>query len=233
MTTTKTKKTFPTDALVRWTGLAAVAAGAIFAGIQPIHPPDLIASVTTTPWAVVIALKFAMCLLFLVGITGLYIRQAGKAGWLGFAGFVLLILSWWLQTGYVFVDAFVLPVLPDVAPDFISSFLGMVNPASPVTMDVGLMGPAYAIMGILYMLGGLIFGIATVRAGVLPRLPAIVLAVAAVATPFAVLLPHEIQRYAAIPFGFAIAWLGYTLWSARTIGARFEAAATAAHATAQ
>ena len=132
MTTTTRKTSLSTDALIRWSGLAAVAAGAIFAGIQPIHPPDLLASVTTTPWAIVIGLKFAMCLLFLVGITGIYIKQASKAGWLGFAGFTLLILSWWLQTGFVFVEAFVLPVLPDAAPGFISSFLGMVNPASPV-----------------------------------------------------------------------------------------------------
>src|SRR5690349_342884 len=170
---TTVQKTFPTDALIRWTGLAAVAAGAIFAGIQPIHPPDLLASVTTTPWAIIIALKFAMCLLFLVGITGIYIKQAGKAGWLGLAGFALLILSWWLQTGYVFVEGFVLPVLSDTAPGFISSLLGMVNPKSPVTVDVGALGPIYAAIGICYMLGGLIFGIATVRAGVLPRLPAI------------------------------------------------------------
>jgi hypothetical protein len=222
---------FSSQNLLRWTGLAAVAAGAIFAGIQPIHPPDLLASVTTTPWAIIIGLKFVMCLLFLVGITGIYIKQASKAGWLGFAGFALLMLSWWLQTGYVFVEAFVLPVLPDAAPGFICSVLGMVNPNSPIVMDTGLIGPVYAVLGIFYMLGGLIFGIATVRAGVLPRLPAIVLAVAAVLTPLAVLLPHEIQRYAAVPVGLALAWLGYTLWSVNAT--RSETVATVAHAAAE
>ena len=233
MTTTNRKTRFSTDALIRWTGLAAVAAGAIFAGIQPIHPPDLLASVTTTPWAIVIGLKFAMCLLFLVGITGIYIKQSSKAGWLGFAGFALLILSWWLQTGFVFVEAFVLPVLPDAAPGFISSFLGMVNPASPVLMDVGALASVYAVVGIFYMLGGLVFGIATVRAGVLPRLPAIVLAVAAVLTPLAVLLPHEIQRFAAVPVGLALAWLGYTLWSMRSGAAPAELSSSLVHVTAQ
>jgi hypothetical protein len=229
---TTVQKTFPTDALIRWTGLAAVAAGAIFAGIQPIHPPDLLASVTTTPWAIIIGLKFAMCLLFLVGITGIYIKQASRAGWLGLAGFALLILSWWLQTGYVFVEGFVLPVLSDTAPAFISSLLGMVNPNSPVTVDVGALGPIYAMIGIFYMLGGLIFGIATVRAGVLPRLPAVVLAVAAVLTPLAVLLPHEIQRFAAVPVGLALAWLGYTVWSVRST-APSELAPTVVHVAAE
>ena len=58
--------------LIRWAGLAAVVAAIIFAGIQPIHPPDELASVTTGAWAVITPVKTAMCLLFLLGIVGLY-----------------------------------------------------------------------------------------------------------------------------------------------------------------
>ncbi len=209
------KTSFSASALVRSTGLAAIGAGLIFSGIQPIHPPDLLASVTTDAWAIIIGLKLAMCLLFLVGITGIYARQAGEAGWLGLAGFALLILSWWLQTGFVFVEAFVLPVLASAAPGFVDGALRIVNPASPAGIDIGALPATYAVVGIAYMLGGLVFGIATVRAAVLPRTPAIVLAVAAALTPLAALLPHEIQRFAAIPVALAIAWLGYALWSER------------------
>ena len=85
--------------LMRLAGLSAVVAGVIFAGIQPIHPPDVVESVTTSAWAIITPLKTAMCLLFLVGITGLYARQVEKAGWLGLAGFVLLSLSWALHDG--------------------------------------------------------------------------------------------------------------------------------------
>jgi membrane protein implicated in regulation of membrane protease activity len=70
-------------------------------------------------------------------------------------------------------------------------------------------------VSILYLLGGLLFGIATFRARVLPRWPAGLLAVAAVLTPAAALLPHAIQRLAAIPVALAIAWLGYALFSER------------------
>jgi hypothetical protein len=58
--------------LIRWAGVAAMVAGIIFAGIQPIHPPDVLSSVTTGEWAIIISLKLAMCLLFLAGITGIY-----------------------------------------------------------------------------------------------------------------------------------------------------------------
>jgi hypothetical protein len=59
----------------------------------------------------------------------------------------------------------------------------------------------------------MLFGIATVRAGVLPRWPALLLAFAAIITPAAALLPHALQRYAAVPMGIAMIWLGYSLWS--------------------
>jgi hypothetical protein len=41
-----------TPKVSRWAGLSAMAAGIIFAGIQPIHPPDVLASVNTSFWAV-------------------------------------------------------------------------------------------------------------------------------------------------------------------------------------
>jgi len=200
--------------LIRWSGIAAILAGLIFAGIQPIHPADVVASVTTGLWAVIISLKLAMCLFFLVGVTGIYARQAEKAGWLGFAGFALLTVSFWLQTGFVFVELFVLPVVAPALPGFVESALGIAN-GQPGAMDIGAFVPAYGVLGVCYLLGGLIFGIATIRAGVLPRLPAVLLAVAAVITPAAALLPHALQRYAAVPMGIALIWLGYSLWSER------------------
>lgn len=193
-------------------GLAAIVAGAIFAGIQPFHPADVLASVTTGTWTIFMALKLPMCLLFLIGITALYVRQVGKLGWLGFAGFALLILSWWLQTGFIFAELFILPILASAAPQFIDSFLGVAS-GTPGQMDIGSLPVVYGVVGICYMLGGLLFGIATLRAGVLPRLPAALLAVAAAVTPAAALLPHAIQRYAAIPVALALAWLGFALWS--------------------
>ena len=85
--------------LIRWAGLSAMVAGIIFAAIQPIHPADVLSSVTTTAWAIITALKTAMCLLVLLGIAGLYARQVEKAGWLGLAGYLLFSLFWALTDG--------------------------------------------------------------------------------------------------------------------------------------
>jgi hypothetical protein len=199
-------------ALIRWSGLAAIAGGLIFAGIQPIHPADYLASVTTGTWATFMYLKLAMCLFLLIGIAGLYSRQVDRAGWLGFAGFVLLIVTWFLQSVFIFAEGFILPVLAGAAPQYVESFLTLAN-GTRATVDIGPAAVVYGVAGLCYMLGGLLFGMATVRAGILPKWAAILLAVAAVVTPAAALLPHELQRLAGIPVGLAIAWLGYGLWS--------------------
>lgn len=200
-----------TSKLIRWTGLAAIVAGIIFAGIQPFHPVDVLASVTTGTWTTIIALKLTMCFLFLVGLTGLYARQAKQSGRLGFVGFLLLSLSWWLQASFVFVELFILPVLASSTPQFVESYLGIVN-GSPGEMNIGALPAVYGAVGVLYLLGGLVFGIATFRARVLPRWPAGLLAAAAIVTPAAALLPHALQRYAAVPMGIAMIWLGYALF---------------------
>src|SRR5215218_3871338 len=217
------------SSLIRWAGLSAMAAGIIFAGIQPIHPPDDVASVTTGAWAIITTLKTVMCLLFLLGIAGLYARQVEEAGWLGLAGFLLLTLCWWLQSAYVFAETFILPQLATAAPPFVVSFLGIAS-GNPGQMNIEPLPTIYSLgIGIPYMLGGLLFGIATLRAGILPRWPAGLLAVAATLTPAAALLPHAIQRLAAIPVGLALAWLGYALWSERRARASDPAPGAGSH----
>ena len=215
-----------TSSLIRWSGLAAMIAGLIFAGIQPIHPPDVVSSVTTQAFAIITPLKTVMCLLFLLGITGIYARQASKSGWLGLTGYLMFSLGWAITFADVFAETFILPPLARVAPIFVDSFLGVgAGRASPV--DLGAVPILFAVAGVLYMLGGLLFGIATFRAGILPRWSAGLLAGTAALTPAAALLPHQIQRLAAMPMGLALASLGYALWSERRMSAAEPVAVTA------
>src|ERR1700693_790023 len=100
-----------TSNLLRWAGLSAMAAGLIFAVVGLIHPPQIVSSVTTGTWTIVHSLTIAMSFLGLLGIAGIYARQADRAGWLGLAGFVLLSLWFVLVTGFTFFEAFILPLL--------------------------------------------------------------------------------------------------------------------------
>lgn len=202
------------SSIIRWSGLAAMAAGIIFAGIQPVHPADELASVTTSAWANIMPLKTAMSILFVAGIAGLYARQVAESGWLGLAGFVLFSLSWVLQTCYIFAEAFILPLLPAESPVFVSSFLGLAHGSSG-QMDLGALATLYTLAGLLYIVGGLLLGIATLRARVLPRWPAALLVAASVVTVAASAVPHPLNRMFAVPMGLAMIWLGYCLWSDR------------------
>jgi len=213
--------------LIRFSGLALVPAGIVFAGIQPIHPPDVVESVTTTAWAIITSLKFVMSILFVVGIVGLYARQAEMLGLFGLVAFLVLATSWTLLIPFVFTEAFVLPPLAATAPAFVDAVLG-ISYGHTGDVNLGVLPTLYSAVGIAYMLGGLLFGIATFRAGILPRVPAALLAIAATLTPLAALLPHAEQRYAAIPVAFALAWLGYALFSERASTAQVAPATASA-----
>ncbi len=206
--------TITTSSLIRWTGLCAVIAGLIFVGIQPIHPLDAVSSVNTTAWSIITPLKTVMCLLFLLGTTGMYARQVKEFGWLGLIGYLMLSLCWALELVFIFAEAFIMPPLASVAPKFVEGFFGIFN-GHPIDMNLGSLPTLWNLVGAMYILGSLVFGIATFRASVLPRWASGLLIAAAVLTPTAFLLPHPLNRIVAVPTGLALAWLGYALWSER------------------
>ena len=201
--------------LIRWAGLSAMVAGIIFAGIQPIHPPDVLSSVNTSAFIIITSLKTAMSLFGLFGIAGLYARQVEQTGWLGLAGYLLLSIFYAVQMCFSFVEPFILPLLTSVAPTFVESVLGMSSGAGG-PMNLGALATVYSLVSVLYLLGLLLFGIAMFRARILPRWAAGLLAFSGpLAIIMVALLPHQLERLAAMPMGFALAWLGYALWSER------------------
>jgi hypothetical protein len=203
-----------TSNLMRWAGLSAIVAGLIFAVVGLIHPPQIVSSVTTGTWTIVHSLTIAMSFFGLLGIVGLYARQVEEVGWIGLAGFVLLSLWFVLVTGFTFFEAFILPLLATDSPRFAASFLGIFTGSVGET-SVGALSTLWSLLGVAYILGGLLFGIATFRAGILSRWAAGLLAVGAVSSPLFALVPQALAPLAAVPVGLGLAWLGYALGSER------------------
>ena len=200
--------------LIRWAGLSAMAAGAIFAVIQPIHPPDVLASVTTSAFIIITSFKTVMSIFGLFAIAGLYARQVKETGWLGLAGYLLLTIFYAVQMCFSFAEPLILPLLVPVAPTFVESVMGMSSGAGG-PMNLGAFAVIFNILPVLYLLGLLLFGIAIFRARILSRWAAVLLASSG---PLAIImsqLPHQFERFAAVPMGIALAWLGYSLWSER------------------
>lgn len=203
-----------TSTLTGLAGLSAIVAGISYIVVGMFHPLNIFSSVTTPTWTIVHIFALAMSFFGLLGLVGLYAKQAYKSGRFGLVGFVLLSLWLALVTGFTFVEIFILPRLATESPAFVDGFLGMFN-GSPTNMNLGVLPILWTLSGPLYMFGGLVFGIATFRARVLARWAGIVLAFGTALAPVAVLLPPEHESLVTIPVGIALAWLGYSLWSLR------------------
>jgi hypothetical protein len=220
--------TITASSLIRWAGLAAMAAGIIYIAIQAIHPLDVLSSVTTTKWAITHDLSIAMDILAMLGIAGLYARQVEKSGWLGLAGYLLFSLFWALSVAFHFIESFIEPLLATEAPKYVTGILGMVG-GHASEINLGALPVVYMLTGIVgYVLGGLLFGIATFRAGILPRWAGGLLALGTILPVLlSSLVHHPFDRLFAVPVGLALAWLGYALWSERRANASEPSPGTA------
>ncbi len=115
-----------------------------------------------------------------------------------------------------FAEAFIVPLLATAAPTFVEGWLTIPN-GQASAINLGALPAIYALTGFVgYVLGGLLFGIATFRAlHVLPLGRRSACFRGRVAPLLATLLPHPLDRILAVPMGLALAWLGYALWSKR------------------
>jgi hypothetical protein len=200
--------------LMRLAGLSAMVTGLCFLVIGMFHPVNVPASVTTATWVNVHIFATALGFFGLFGMAGLYARQAEESGWLGLIGFLLFSAWMTLVCGFSFVEAFILPRLATESPAFVAGILGMFS-SIPSPVDLGILPTLWNISGPMYILGPLLFGIATFRARVLPRWAGALLVLGAVLVPVGALVPPEFQPKIMIPVGLAMAWLGYALFSER------------------
>ncbi|MBB6734154.1 hypothetical protein [Cohnella zeiphila] len=197
--------------LFRFAGAAAKLSGILFVVIQTIHPLDILSSVHTDRWAIVHFLGVAMCFCGLLGMTGIYARQAAETGWLGLIGYLALSLFYALTMAFQFVEALISPTLATESPKLEESILAIAGGSSGEYL--GALEATYMLTGILYLLGGLLFGIASFRARILSRGAAGLLALGTLLPlPLSSLVHHPYDRFLAVPVGLALAWLGSSLW---------------------
>ena len=203
------------SALSRAAGLCAVAAGLIFVAVQINHPPMDVSSVTSTEWEVRFTAKLVMCGLALAAITGMYLLQVRQLGVLGLIGYVLLSAFYVLEAGIEILGGYVLPSLADVSPSYVNDVLTAATGGSAAG-DIGLLQTVFAVAGVCYIGGGLIFGIALFRARVLARWASALLAVSTVSTMALTVLPESFNRPFAVPMGIAVVGLGLSLYRQST-----------------
>jgi hypothetical protein len=192
-------------------GLCAAAAGAIFIGVQINHPPADVAHIVTTELLVRESAKVLMCVLALIGFTGIFLRHRDRFGALGLAGFSLLTVGYLAIFAVQCIVAYVLPTVALSDPGYVQDVIDAAVGGSP-SGDIGHMHELLLVSGIGFSFGGLLFGIALFRAGVLARWAAALLAYGTISTLALSVLPESFNRPFAVPTGVALIGLGVSLW---------------------
>lgn len=200
-----------TTGLTRAAGVSAIVAGLLFIAVQVNHPPVDLAFVSTTEFAVRQAMKICFTLFALIGITGMYLSQVKKAGVLGLIGYLTLGAGFIAMLTLEIAAVVILPAIVHTSPEYVSAAIGVAL-GGKAAFDIGLMSSLNSFIGITYMAGGLVFGIALFRANVLARWASIMLAVATPMTALIAVLPFINQRLFAVPTGLALIALGSSLW---------------------
>ena len=197
--------------LTRAAGISAAVAGLIFIGVQINHPAMDVSSVTTTEWVVRQTAKTVMAVAALAGITGMYLRQVRQMGILGLVGYLVFAFGYLVMFGVEFAGGYVLPALAHTAPGYVNDVLAA-GMGETVTGNIGAMQTAFSLMGVGYLAGGVLFGLALFRAGILARWASALLVLGTLATLALKVLPQSFDRPFAVPTGVALIGLGISLW---------------------
>ena len=197
--------------LIRWSGLISLLAGILFALAAFIHPAgEDLAAYNSPKWVAAHLLGWVSVMLMQLGLIGLYARQMERIAWLGLVGFVLAFIGTAFAGAIQFMVATVIPVVAEKA----TAIFPQVR--RPPTFAVPLFALGFG-------LGYVLFGIATMRARVLPYWSGLLLSigvllfmVAEVSREASLLsgtLPHVMGDTGAAVLGLGLAWMGYALWS--------------------
>ncbi len=191
--------------LTRWSGAVTVLAGVVYLLSRLLHPPGLdAAAVLNSPWMAIHTGLMLGALLLLFGLVGMYAHQRERAGTLGLVGFVVAFLGTGLYVGFMYYEAYIWPVLAIEAPVLLEETGPLF--AGPTFLAITLTFTSF-------LLGWVLLGIATMRAGVLPRWGALLVIIGAVPISLVPFFPFVIVTIGGVVFGGGIIWLGYAVWS--------------------
>lgn len=131
-------------------------------------------------------------------LAALYFRQREASGVLGFIAYGIQSFGMALVIGFLFTQAFVLSEL-DVT--------------QRAAILAGPTGVATAIALAIVTLGAVLFGIATLRAGVFPKWPALLLMIGYIMAPMGAFAPHLIKSTGEVLLSAGLIGLSYALVS--------------------
>jgi hypothetical protein len=181
-------------------GLCAATAGAVFIGVQINHPPADVAHIVTAEMTIRMTAKVLFCALALAGLAGMFVRHRPQFGRLGRAGYALASVGFVAMLVQECLVGYYLPTIADSKPVYVQHVLNGAM-AHGASNGIGAFQVLFLIAGMGYSLGGLLFGIALFRAGVLARWASLLFAYGTISA-----------LTLAVPTGVALIGLGLSLW---------------------
>ena len=190
--------------VLRWSGLANIAAGILVATFLVLHPERHTSLVLGGAYEILHLTGVLSVILALLGLVGLYAIHVDKGGYLGFAGFLLAFAGTTLRGAVAFFDGFMVPILaahvPELLPDLRGAFPWPAIAVFPLTSAT-------------FILGFLLFGIMLLRVDLLPHPGAILIMLGAPLLGLGPLsLPLIVPQAGSLLFGAGQIWLGAALW---------------------
>ena len=193
------------------TGLSLALGGFIYIALQTFHPSDSLAEVGTPLWNLTAILTSFMSLIIFIGLAATFILQLDQLHVMGIVGYAVFALFWLISMIFSFNEAFVLPLLTQSTPIYVEGILSIFGTVRR-DVDLGVFPSLAAISGIMYVLGGLIYGFFTSKTGHFRPISALFLGLAALATFGAGLVAHPYNRIFAVPMGLALILLGLEMF---------------------
>jgi len=214
--------TTTTNRLIAIAGPCAAIGGAIFAAVQINHPPADVAHLVTTEMTIRQTAKALFCALTLVGFAGMFLRHRSQFGRLGRVGYALVSVGFLAMLVQEILIGYYLPTLAHAKPVYVQHVLNGAM-AHGDSSGIGAWQGLF-LAGIGYSVGGVLFGIALFRAGILSRWASALFAYGTVSALALAALPLSFSRPFAVPTGIALIGLGVSLWrdqhrQADTVGA--------------
>ena len=145
--------------------------------VVPYERLGLTEAYLSSSYSVSSGLRLLGLVLLVWGLIGIYGPQSRAAGTFGLWTFVFVFLGTALAVGNVWAEVFVYPTLAQIAP-------GMLSGAGFGTEAAAYMSAGLSLSYPLFYLGLVLFGAATLWAGVYPRWIAVLLIIAVPATMF-------------------------------------------------
>ncbi len=184
-----------------------------------LQPPgdqlDHMASATWVPAHSFILVSFGLILL---GVVGLYARQAHQAGGFGLVGFVVGVLSLTVSMSTMVFEVFVVPVLA-ANP----AYQQLVMPDGPLL--AGPLGTFRFLGTTCFIVAFFLLGVSTIRAGVLPRSSGLsLIAIALLALVLIVPVPGILIGVGLALTSVALVWPGWALFAGREVSVPFVTA---------